>query len=172
MYPFASRGSRLRPVLVFLVAAIAGACADDQSVTAPRPNAVASMGVASTDAALDLADIPTVTITPARTGSIRVKEGFVELSATVDCSKSGLAIRVAAYLKQQQRPGNIGVAGSGESDVACVAGVAVPFFIPVVMNPLNPLPERGKADVLFKVLTTGVSASDVERAVRLVEAAP
>src|SRR5690349_4305745 len=152
VYPFTLRG-RLRPVLLLIIATVVGACADNQSITSPRPNAAHASGVARTDGAVDLAELPTVTVTPAKTGTIREKPGFVELSATIACSKGGLPIRVAAYLTQQQRPGSVTVAGYGEGDVACVAGVAVPFFIGVTMNPLNPLPERGKADVLFKVLT-------------------
>ena len=171
MYPFTSRGGRLRPALLLIAVTVAGACADNESITSPRPNAASAIDAARSQATLEQTAIPTVTVTPARTGTIRVKPGFVELSATVNCSTSGLPIRVAAYLMQEQRGTNNAVAGSGEGDVACVAGVAVPFFIPVVMNPLNPLPEKGKADVRFKVLTTGVSAAEVVRSVRLVESA-
>ena len=97
MNAFPLRAGRVRPVLLLIAATIAGACADDRSITAPRPNASQPTRGATTDVA-ELADIPTVTINPARTGYIRDQEGFVELSATIACSKDGLAIRVAAYL--------------------------------------------------------------------------
>jgi len=169
MYAFVWRGSRLRPVLLLIAATVAAACADDRSITSPQPNAAQPRGVATTDATLEATVLPTVTINPAKTGTIRLSPGFVELSATISCSTSGLSIRVAAYLTQQQRPGSTAVAGSGEVDVACRADLALPFFLPIVMNPLNPLPQKGRADVRFKVLTTGVDAPEVERSIRLVE---
>jgi hypothetical protein len=150
---------------------MAGACADDQSITSPQPNVAQPKAVATTREALEPVATPTVTLNPAKTGTIRLKPGFVELSAGANCSTSGLAIRVAAYLNQDKPGTSNDVAGYGEGDVACIAGVSVPFFIPVVMNPLNPLPEKGRVDVRFKVLTSGVNADEVVRAVRLVESA-
>jgi hypothetical protein len=41
--------------------------------------------------------------------------------------------------------------------------------IPVAMTYGDPLPQRGRADVLFRVLTGGVTAPEVIRSIRLVE---
>jgi hypothetical protein len=154
--------------MLLLVAAITvGACADDQSITSPPPNASHPGATPSSDATLDATDAPVITIAPARTGVIRVKSGVVELSGTVTC-KAGILAHVVAYLEQYDRQTNDTVAGFGETYVACV-DVPITWFVSLTMAPGDLLPQRGKADVLFRASLPGTNAVEVKRSIRLVE---
>jgi hypothetical protein len=168
VYTFAARVGRARPMLMFVVATIAGACADDQSITSPRPNSSEPGITATAEAGVETTDATVVTINPNRTGTIRLKSGFVELSGTITCSKAGTLIRLVAYLDQDQRKTGDTVSGYGQVDVACDF-TPTTWFIPVAMTYGDPLPQRGRADALFRVLTGGVTAPEVIRSIRLVE---
>jgi hypothetical protein len=164
---FASRAGRLRPVVLFLTAIVAAACADDQSITSPLPNASKPQPAATADGASELTDAPVVTIDPARTGVIRTIGGFVELTGTVTCP-AGLPAHIVAYLEQYDRKTNHSVSGFGEVYVACV-GTPTTWYAPVTMVAGEPLPQRGRADVLFRYSVPGASTLEMKRSVRLVE---
>ena len=169
MYPFTSQVGRLRPILLLIAAAIGSACDDNHSITSPHPDRGTPILAATTRGAADATDPDAlvITITPGKTGTIGTRTGIVQLNATLTCSKAGALIRLGATLNQYDRRTGTGVAGSGEIEVACTTSPLL-SYIPVIMAPINPDPQPGKADVLFQVLTSGVIAPSVQRSVRLV----
>ena len=172
VYTFAARAGRSRPMLMLVVAtiaSIAGACADDQSITSPRSSSAEPGIAASSESAPETIEALTISVNPGRTGSIRVKSGFVELNGTLTCSAPGTVVRVIAYLDQDQRKPGDTVSGYGEFDLPC-ADRPITWFVHVFMGSGDPLPQRGKADVLFRAYTVGgVNAPEVMRSIRLVE---
>ena len=167
MYPFASRVGRFRPVLLLVAAITLGACAADQSITSPSPNASQPRAQANVDGAVEMIDTPAILIAPSKTGVIRLKSGVVQLSGTVTC-KAGILSHVVAYLEQYDRQTNDSVAGFGEVYVPCV-DVPITWFVNITMSLGDPLPQRGRADVLFRASIPGVNAVEVKRSIRLVE---
>jgi len=168
MFRFASRAARARHVLTLIAVTTLGACADDQPLTAPREIASEPRVTATT---LETTDGAVVTIVPDRDGQVRTYSGYVVVGATLTCSTSGPTFKFLAYVDQFQRKAQNTVSGFGEAYITCTGG-AQPWQLLITRNAGEEAAfTRGKADVLFRVISNDVSAEDLPRTVRLVEVA-
>ena len=145
VYRFASQLSRLRPTVLLVAAGIVGACADDQSITSPHPDA-ATPSLAGANATPEATDpnVLAITVTPGKTGTIGTRTGIILLNVTTTCSKAGALIRLGATLTQYDRRTGAGVTGSGEIDFGCTTvsfplGRSTTFLTGrVIVHPADP----------------------------------
>ena len=169
MFRSASRAIRTRQILTVVAVTVLGACADDQSITAPQQNA-ADPRVAGGAGALETTDATVVTISPDREGNVRVYSGYAGVTGTVTCSNAGTLVTLQASARQELMRGKTTVTGSGYVTVTCTTSPQF-FQAIVVPYPGNGPFQRGKAHVQVDAYVADAHVAQVVRTVRLQEVA-
>ena len=166
MFRFASRVARLRHALTIVAVATVGACADDQSITAPRQNA-AEPRVAAGASTLENTDATVVTISPDREGNVRMYSGYAGVTGMVTCSKAGEVVRLHAIARQDIMKDKTGITGAGDVTLTCTTS---PQFFQVIIVPyfpeLGPF-KRGRMAVDMKAFIADALVGQVSRTIRL-----
>lgn len=169
MFRFASSAARVRHILTLVAVTTLGACADDQTITAPRQNA-AEPRVAAGASAIETTDATVVTVSPDRDGNVRVYSGYAGVTGTVTCSTGGTQVTLQASARQEIMKGKTTVTGSGYVTVTCTTSPQF-FQVIVVPYPGNGSFQRGRALVQVDAYVADAHVAQAVRTVRLQEVA-
>ena len=169
MFRFASPAVRARQIVTVIAVITLGACADDQSITAPQQSA-ADPRVAAGASALETTDATVVTISPDRDGNVRVYSGYAGVTGTVTCSHAGVPVTLQASARQEIMRGKTTVTGSGYVTLTCTTS---PQFFQVIVVPYagSGSFQRGKALVQVDAIVDNAFVAQAIRTVRLQEVA-
>ena len=148
-----------RHILTIAAAITVGACADDRSISAPQPPAVAR--------ASQTIEAGAVTVTIDQAGQLRTLSGYAHVTGTVTCAAVGQAVTLRATANQQLKKEKTDNPGRGEVSQGCSTD---PTTFEIVVYPIysdrGPF-KRGKLDVQVAAFVADIPAAAAVRSIRL-----